>query len=327
MVNNKNPKFGDYHFTNFHSGGLVVTSLRDISLGINEGESFGIIGPNGSGKSTLLNIITYNDTQNVGKVYFDGVESVHIKEDHFMIGFCPQNDTLWEELTMYEHLVMFIHLRGFTKKESEKYAQTYMKFCKIEEHKNKYPHELSGGTKRKLCILLALISYNNKIVLDEPSSGMDPATRRFVWNILTTYKNNDNSSIVITTHSMEEAELLCDRIGIIVNGELNAIGSPTHIKMKFGNTYTLEIQCTDSKVVDEWIRKDLPMINEEDVVCEIKSDKRIKYTFKITENYCDIFKIMEKYKTKNVVTDYSFSQTSLEDVFLKFANRQENKEM
>jgi len=327
LVNNKDPKFGDYHFTNYNSGGLVVTSLRDVSLGINQHECFGLIGPNGSGKTTLLSVMAYNDTQNAGKVYFDGIENIKIKDDHFMIGYCPQNDILWDELTLYEHLIMYIYFRGFSKKECKEYANNYMKFCKIEEHKNKYPHELSGGTRRKLCILLALISFTSKIILDEPSSGMDPATRRYVWNILTDYKNNENSSIVITTHSMEEAEILCDRIGILVNGELHAIGSPAHIKMKFGNTYTLEIQCTDSTLVNDWIKKDIPRMNEEDVKCEIKSDKRIKYTFQITENHSEIFKIMEDYKAKNIVTDYSYTQTSLEDVFLKFSNLQENKQM
>jgi len=134
---------------------------------------------------------------------------------------------------------MFIYLRGYSKEESQQYAQKYMEFCKIEEHKNKYPKELSGGTRRKLCILLALICFSNKIILDEPSSGMDPATRRYIWDVLTSYKNYENSSIVLTTHAMEEAELLCERIGILVNGELLAIGSPAHLKMKYGNTYML----------------------------------------------------------------------------------------
>jgi len=326
LVNNKNPKYGDYHYSDYSSG-LIVTSLKDVTLGINQHECYGLIGPNGSGKTTLLNIITYNSTQTVGKIYYDDVESTAIKEDHLMMGYCPQNDILWEELTLYEHLVMFIYLRGYTRKESHRLAEKYMEFCKIEDHKNKYPHELSGGTRRKLCILIALISFSNKIMLDEPTSGMDPATRRYIWNVLTNYKHHENSMIVLTTHSMEEAEILCDRIGMLVNGELLATGSPIHLKLKFGNTYTLEIQCTDAKLVDEWIKKDIPRINQKEMICEFKSDKRVKYTFKIMDHHGEIFKTMENYKTKGIVIDYSFSQTSLEDIFLKFANYQENQEM
>ncbi|OUM59225.1 hypothetical protein PIROE2DRAFT_47273 [Piromyces sp. E2] len=325
-IRNENSKYGDFHFSDYASG-IVVTSLKDVSLGINPRECFGLIGPNGSGKTTLLNIIAGNFTQGTGKVYYDNVESIKIKEDHLMIGYCAQNDILWEELTLFEHLVMFIHLRGYSRSESKRLANRYIDFCKIGEHKNKYPHELSGGTRRKVCILLALICFTNKVMLDEPSSGMDPATRRYIWNVLTNYKHHEDSSIILTTHAMEEAELLCDRVGMLVNGELLAIGSPTHLKMKFGNTYTLDIHCPDVTVVDEWIKKDIPKMNEEGVSCEIKSDKRIKYTFKMTDHHSEIFKVMEEYKVKNVVTDYSYSQTSLEDVFLKFAGRQENQEM
>ncbi len=90
----------------------------------------------------------------------------------------------------------------------------------------------------------------------------------------------------------------------------------------------LEIQCTDGKLVDEWIKKDIPMmVNEKEVVCEFKSDKRLKYIFQITDHHGEIFRVMESYKTKGVVIDYSFCQTTLEDVFLKFAQSQENQEM
>ncbi|OUM59227.1 hypothetical protein PIROE2DRAFT_47270 [Piromyces sp. E2] len=325
-VRNDTKKYGDFHFSEYGSG-LVVTSLKDVSLGINSSECFGLIGPNGSGKTTLLNIIAGNMPQSTGKVYYDGVESTKIKEDRLMIGYCAQDNILWEELTLFEHLVMYIHLRGYSRSESKRLADRYIDFCKIDEHTNKYPHELSGGTRRKVCILLALICFSNKVMLDEPSSGMDPATRRYIWNVLTSYKHHEDSSIILTTHAIEEAELLCDRVGMLVNGELLAIGTPTHLKMKYGNTYSLEIQCTDVTVVDEWIKKDIPQMNEEGVSCEIKSNKRIKYTLKMTDHHSEIFKVMEDYKAKNVVTDYSFSQTSLEDVFLKFAERQENQEM
>jgi len=326
-VNSGDPTYGVYHYSHYNCG-LVNTSLRNVSLGVNSRECFGLIGPNGSGKTTLLNIITYNHAQTVGKVYYDGVENVNIKEDRFMMGYCPQNDILWENLTLYEHLLMLIYLRGYSKSESKKYAEKFMEFCKIEEHRNKYPHELSGGTRRKLCLLIALMGLSNKIMLDEPSSGMDPATRRYIWNVLTNYKQNEDSLIVLTTHSMEEAEILCDRIGILVNGELMALGTPNQLKMKFGNKYMLEIQCTDGYLVDDWIKRDIPMMkNEKEVDCEYKSNKRLKYNFKFTENHGDIFKVMEIYKAKGVVTDYSFCQTNLEDVFLKFARRQENQEI
>jgi len=302
-MKNKNPKYGEYHISDYEKGRLFVTALKNVSLGINKNECFGLIGPNGSGKSTLLNIFTYTTVQSAGEVLFDDVENTKIREDQFRIGYCPQNDSLWKELTLFEHLIMYLYIRGYSKKDSKKYAVRYMSYCKIEEHKNKYPNELSGGTKRKLCILLALICFSDKIILDEPTSGMDPATRRYVWNMLRDYMNDKNSSIILTTHCMEEAELLCDRIGIIVNGSLQCIGSPNHLKMKFSDTYVLEIQCSNVNVVDTQIKKDLDVINSLDTIREIKSETRVRYTFNIYSNFNDVFTVMENYKLKNIVYD------------------------
>ncbi|KAG4102082.1 P-loop containing nucleoside triphosphate hydrolase protein [Neocallimastix lanati (nom. inval.)] len=326
-IKNKNPRYGEYHISDYGGGRLVTTALKDITLGINNKECFGLIGPNGSGKSSLLNIITYTTVQSVGKVLFDGKENTKLKEDKYIIGYCPQNDSLWKELTLYEHLVMYLYIQGYSKRDSRWYATCFMKYCKIEEHKNKYPDELSGGTRRKLCILIALIGFSNKVILDEPSSGMDPATRRYIWDILKEYMNNKNSSIVLTTHCMEEAELLCHRIGILVNGNLQCIGSPNHLKMKFNDTYILEIQCSDVNIVHSLLKKDLEVINNSDSICEVKSKTRVRYTFTITSNFSEIFSIMERYKSKDIVYDYSFSQNTLEDIFLKFAKLQENQEI
>jgi len=330
--NNKNPKYGEMHISGYGSGRLIVTAVEEVTLGIRNEECFGLIGPNGSGKSSLLDMITYTTVQTAGKIYFDGgIENTSMKEDKFMMGYCPQTDALWSELTLVEHLIMYLTLRGHTKAEAKDYAERIMSFSKIEEHRHKYPHELSGGTRRKLCILLALICYSNKIMLDEPTSGMDPATRHYIWNILKSYIRNEKSSLIITTHSMEEAELLCHRIAILVNGTMKCIGSANHIKMKFNNTYVLEVNCTSEgniEALDAEIRRQLPLLQEDNDVEVMKSKCSIKYTFPITTSeFSGIFKIMENCKSQGLIQDYSFSQTTLEDTFLKFASLQENKEM
>ncbi|OUM62236.1 hypothetical protein PIROE2DRAFT_33230, partial [Piromyces sp. E2] len=204
--------------------------LNYISMGINKNECFGLLGPNGSGKSSLLDILTFSSVPTGGDIYYDGIKNSDIKEDHFKLGYCPQNDILWENLTLYEHLKGYLYIRGHSINNCVTLANEYLKYCKLEEHKNKYPRELSGGTKRKLCILLALSSFSDKVILDEPSSGMDPATRSYMWEIIMDYINYRKSSIILTTHSMEEAEILCNRVGILINGELKAIGSVNHLK-------------------------------------------------------------------------------------------------
>jgi len=328
--NNKNPKYGEIHVSDYGSGRLIVTAVEDVTLGIRNEECFGLIGPNGSGKSSLLDIITYTSVQTAGKLFYDdGIENTAIQEDKLKMGYCPQSDALWSELTLIEHLIMYLTLRGHY--QAKEYAKKLLNYSRIAEHRNKYPHELSGGTRRKLCILLALICYSNKIMLDEPTSGMDPATRHYIWNILKEYIRNEKSCLIITTHSMEEAELLCHRIGILVNGTLKCIGSANHIKMKFNHIYVLEINCTsesNTEVLDTQIRRELPLLQEKNVQEEMALKGTIKYTFSITTSeFNGIFKVMEKYKNQGLIQDYSFSQTTLEDVFLKFANLQENKEI
>jgi len=264
-MKNKNPKYGEYHLSDFGCGKLVVTTLNNINLGINANECFGLIGPNGAGKSTLLDIISYTTEPTCGHIYYDGVDRKDIKNDHFRMGYCSQMDTLWNKMTLYEHLIAFLYLRGYSMKECKSFTNYYMKYCKIEEHKQKYPEELSGGTRRKLCILLALCSFTNKIVLDEPSTGMDPATRRYMWDIIQDYKENEQSSVILTTHCMEEAELLCDRIALLVNGELQAVGSVHHLKLNYNNTYTLEIECPNVKTLDYLLKTDLPFLTNRKV--------------------------------------------------------------
>ncbi|KAG4081224.1 P-loop containing nucleoside triphosphate hydrolase protein [Neocallimastix lanati (nom. inval.)] len=289
-MENNNPKYGECHISEYGSGKLVVTALKDITFDINKNECFGLIGPNGSGKSSLLNILTLTTMQTAGDLYYNNISNIEIKEDHFTLGYCHQNDILWKELTLNEHLIMYLYLHGFSKTESKWYAKKYMEYCKIEEHKNKYPNELSGGTKRKLCILLALICYSDKLILDEPTSGMDPATKIFIWNIIKNYSNLKSCSTILTTHSMEEAELLCDRIGIIVNGKIQCIGSPKYLKMNYNTNYDIEINCDNvNTLIEYFIKEKVQIFNKNNVIFKVNSNHLIKYKLKINNNLKDIF--------------------------------------
>jgi len=327
-IRNNNPKYGECHISEYGSGKLVVTALKDITFDINKNECFGLIGPNGSGKSSLLNILTLTTMQTAGDLYYNNISNIEIKEDHFTLGYCHQNDILWKELTLNEHLIMYLYLHGFSKTESKWYAKKYMEYCKIEEHKNKYPNELSGGTKRKLCILLALICYSDKLILDEPTSGMDPATKIFIWNIIKNYSNLKSCSTILTTHSMEEAELLCDRIGIIVNGKIQCIGSPKYLKMNYNTNYDIEINCDNvNTLIEYFIKEKVQIFNKNNVIFKVNSNHLIKYKLKINNNLSEIFEILENLKLHNYINEYSLNKTNLEDIFLEYAKLQENQEI
>jgi len=319
-------KYGEYHLSEFGSRRIVMTAFKNISLGIKKCECFGILGPNGSGKSSLLNTASFTFKQTMGDIYYNGENTLNRKGNEITLGYCPQEDTLWEDMTLYEHIEMFLYIRGYSHKEAKKLAKQFIQYCRLTPHKNKMPSEMSGGTRRKLNILIALCCSSSKVMLDEPSAGMDPYTRRFVWDIVKATLQNSHSSTIMTTHSMEEAELLCNRIGIMVNGKLQCIGSPEHLKMKFGNTYILEVATDNTERFHKEVVVGMNLFGNGQYVKEDKSLQRVKYEVKKSKDIGRIFEIMESCREKGLFYDYSYSQTSLEQIFLNFALLKENSE-
>jgi len=319
MEKTDNYKYGEYHTSNLGAHRIVMTAFENMNIGINRCECFGILGPNGSGKSSLLNTASFTFKQTLGNIYYDGQNTLDRKENEITLGYCPQEDVLWEEMTLFEHIEMFLYIRGYSKKESKHYAKKFIQYCRLTSHKNKLPSELSGGTRRKLNILIALCCSSSKVMLDEPSAGMDPSTRRYVWDIIKATLQKNKSSTIMTTHSMEEAELLCNRIGIMINGKLRCIGSPEHIKMKYGNTYILDVHTDDINRFHEEVVVGRQLFGMDQYERENKSLQRVKYEVKTTENVSRVFEIMENCRKEGLYNDYSYSQTSLEQVFLNFA--------
>ncbi|ORX42706.1 hypothetical protein BCR36DRAFT_337073 [Piromyces finnis] len=319
-MNRKNPKYGEFHMSTMGSRRVVMTPFENVSLGVDTCECFGILGPNGSGKSSLLNTTSFTFPQTLGKITYDGKNTTERKGNEITLGYCPQEDTLWNEFTLFEHIEMFLYLRGYSKKEAKKIAKQFISYCRLTEHRNKMPYELSGGTRRKLNILIALCCSSTKIIMDEPSAGMDPSTRRYVWDIIKSSLQTNKSSTIMSTHSMEEAELLCNRIAIMIEGKIRCIGTPEHLKMKYGNTYIMDVHTKDIEKFHEEVVVGKQLFGESEYEREDKSHQRVKYEVKCnSSNISKVFEIMESCREEDLFYDYSYSQTSLEQVFLNFA--------
>ena len=156
------------------------------------------------------------------------------------LGYCPQFDALVENLTVQEQLELYYDLKCLPSRFKTKAIELKIKEMDLEEYKDKLSGKLSGGNKRKLSVAMAMIGNPSIIFLDEPSTGMDPKARRFMWKVIsriTTEKKQ--STVILTTHSMEEAEALSTRLGIMVSGNFKCIGTPQHIKSKFGKGFEL----------------------------------------------------------------------------------------
>jgi ABC-type multidrug transport system ATPase subunit len=158
-----------------------------------------------------------------------------------MLGYCPQFDALLDLLTVREHLELYARIKSVPDAEVEGVVRTKIEEFDLVDFENKLAGSLSGGNKRKLSVAIALISEPPLVVLDEPSTGVDPVARRFMWDVIARYLGS-SKTVILVTHSMEEVEALCNNVGIMVGGRLRCLGSITHLKDRFGKGYMVEVK-------------------------------------------------------------------------------------
>jgi len=321
-INNSNVswKYGQIHPSPVkNEKKYVKTILENVSFHVNKNECFGLLGPNGVGKSTLLKILIGVYFPTFGNIYYNG-KSKHNFND-LNIGYCSQNDVLWDELTLKEHLELFLRLRGYPIKQIQKFVKEYIHYCNLDEHRNKKVNQLSGGTKRKLSVLLALCSNYKVVILDEPTAGMDPFTRKFIWNFISNIKNEKDMSIILTSHSMEEIEELCDRLTILLNGRLSCIGSLEYLTQTYAIYYVLDLETENHDIFHKTMFEELNSLFKNTNYKLIKeTNSRYKYYIEKNINIGILFGILEDFKSNNIIKDYILSESSLEDIFLKFIN-------
>uniref|UniRef100_A0A6I8N5J4 ABC transporter domain-containing protein n=1 Tax=Ornithorhynchus anatinus TaxID=9258 RepID=A0A6I8N5J4_ORNAN len=213
---------------------------RNVSFCVKQGEVLGLLGHSGAGKSTLLRMIVGETAPSAGKVVSGSVRGD--KERRFP-GYCPQAEALWPDFTVREHLEVYAAVKGMTKEDtSAAITRYFLMALELQEHLKVPVKKLSVGINRKLCFALSMLGNPTVILLDEPSIGMDPKGQQQMWQmILATCKSKENGAI-LSTHNMAEAEAVCDRVAIVVAGQLRFIGSIQHLKSKFGRDYVLEMK-------------------------------------------------------------------------------------
>jgi ABC-type multidrug transport system ATPase subunit len=222
-----------------------VRAVRGISLGVSRGECFTLLGPNGAGKTTTLDVLTgaiYPPTE--GEVSINGSSVTGSKGDRQMalrnLGNCPQVDPLWPTLTGRQHLMFYGKIKGLPPHVLTDQTNMLLKAMGFSDFDaNKPTQAYSGGMKRKLSLAIALIGSPPTLLLDEPSAAVDAAAKRHLWRVVK--QREAEQTVVLTTHSMEEAEALSDRLAIQVKGRLRCVGTPDHIKNTHGAGYQLEM--------------------------------------------------------------------------------------
>ncbi|CAG9584632.1 unnamed protein product [Danaus chrysippus] len=308
--------------TKYYKDFLAVNRL---SFAVHKGECFGLLGINGAGKTSTFRMLTGDARLSCGDAYVHGLSlKTRIQDVHRHIGYCPQFDALLENLTARETLKIFCLLRGIPVKVGSARAIQLAEMLGFLRHYDKKVHECSGGTKRKISTALALLGDSPLVFLDEPTTGMDPASKRLVWRCVSEAAAGGRS-VVLTSHSMEECEALCSRLTVMVNGQLYCLGPLQHLKNKFSQGYTLIVKCSSGADRDATVAK----INQY-VTDNFRDAKLIETYLGISTYYLNdqdlpwwrVFHLMEEARSQFPIEDYSVSQTTLEQVFLRFTRNQ-----
>jgi ATP-binding cassette subfamily A (ABC1) protein 1 len=246
--------------------------------------------------------------------------SKQINKVHENIGYCPQVDAIMPLLTAREHLIFFARLRGIPEKYVDQVSDWALYRVGLSVFANRISRDFSGGNKRKLSTAIALVGDPSVVCLDEPTSGMDAKARRLLWNdILSLIK--ENRIVILTSHSMEECEALCTRLVIMVNGQFKCLGSPQHLKRKFGSGFKLVFRLNDENDKEklfEFMQAKFPtsLIQE--------SHKNLfEYILPFKSNrLSEVFGKIEKSRDYLNLKDYSINQTTLDQIFVGFAKGQ-----
>lgn len=308
------------HMNKVYSNGF--TAVKDVTFGVKKKEIFGLLGPNGAGKSTTFNVMTAMIPRTGGSVQLLNREVDRNIYDVFKnVGVCPQFNPLWGNLTVKEHLQIFGLMKGLHGQELEENINYFKDILSLAEHFKKKADHLSGGNKRKLCVILALLGAPQIQFLDEPSTGLDPIAKKFLWKSLTDNLNQREASIVLTTHSMGEAENLCSRIAIMINGRFVCLGPVEELKAKFGQGYKItltKVSLAQPSLVDI-VRSFAPQ------AIEVPEASQSNQTFQIPSHnfsFSKAFSFLETMKTQGQIKDFSIYNTTLEQVFIQFSRFQ-----
>ncbi|KAF9911846.1 hypothetical protein EC991_002149 [Linnemannia zychae] len=317
--------------------GKVEPALNGISFGVANNTVLSLLGPNGAGKSTLIHLLTglYEPSRGVASVAGANIRT-EMSLVHSRMGVCPQHDILWGDLTIADHLLFYSRLRGVPpslEQQSVDYAIASVSLTKFRDRQVK---GLSGGERRRVSIAISLLGDNRVVFLDEPSTGLDPEVRRVIWDIVNRVKVN--RTIILTTHSMEEADILSDRIAIMTNGLLRCIGTNLHLKELYGSGFRLNIASKPGRLeeacqsienqlmrkiglpyrrIDKFTNSSIFEFDLSQSRAE-EEQQRQQQDGIVTERneLSTIFHLLSQPASFPAVEDWGISQTTLEDVFI-----------
>ena len=285
-------------------------AVDGIDFEVKQGEAFGLLGPNGAGKSTTMRMIASTSMRSGGELEILGKDpNKHGPEIRAHLGVVPQQDNLDRELKVWENLYIYGRYFGLSRKFMKNKIEELIEFAQLKEKRNAKTEELSGGMKRRLTIARALVNEPDILMLDEPTTGLDPQARHVLWDRLFRLKEQ-GVTLVITTHYMDEAEQLCDRLVVMDKGRIMAEGSPADLIKQYSSKEVLEVRFGSSQ--NKEVARQLEGLGER---TEVLPDRILIYA----ENGEKILEQIVKLGLSPVTS--LVRRSSLEDVFLRLTGR------
>jgi ABC-2 type transport system ATP-binding protein len=285
-----------------------VEAVRGVSFNVDEGEVFGLLGPNGAGKTSTVEILEGLRTPDSGRVSVCGLDpQKNPQELKHEIGAALQATSLPDKLRVMEALRLFSSF--YHRKRS---SEELLKRFGLEEKRNTFYSELSGGQKQRLALAMALINDPKVLFFDEPTSGLDPQVRREIYDIIAELRS-EKKTIVMTTHYIEEAERLCDRVAIVDHGQVIALGTPRELKERSGDKTRLEVRL--ARPEPQEVLKNLDGVSE----CRILGESYVLQCQRPPQAIVSLVKHLEA--QGNELVSLEIATPSLEDVFIEMTGR------
>ncbi|CAL8102865.1 unnamed protein product [Calicophoron daubneyi] len=304
---------GAIDLTKFY-GDKKNPSVNGLSFAVNRAECFVLVGGNGSGKSTAIRLLVGILDPTMGASYVDGFDvSSNPKEAHRCLGYSPQeSDALPGRLTGRETLTHYARLRGLRESTIPNTVNNLLKDMHLDIYADKDCSEYADGDRRKLSMAIALVGDPSVIFLDEPTRGLDPKSKRVVWDQISKAVK-DGKSVVLTTNNMEECEALSNRLGMMDNGQLQFLGSVQQLRRSLGGGYTAEVYLHKSE--DDAIVRDQFKGKLSGALSKHLGDLRHEYHFTSQTKLSEVLQTLNQLHSDSLVEFYSVKQTSLDQVF------------
>jgi ABC-2 type transport system ATP-binding protein len=284
-------------------------AVESLSIEIEKGEIYGLLGPNGAGKTTSIKMITGLLKPDSGRVLFNG-EKVNRGDPRQLVGLCPQELVLWNNLTCFEQLVFIAEMYNVAESVARKRAVELLERIGLSDKRKKLVKTLSGGMQRRMNLLMALMHDPEILILDEPEVGLDPQSRVMVRDFI--HSLSKTKTVIFTTHNMDEADRLCDRITIMDHGKMLVTDTPENLKRTYGKGDKLEIHITGSAISISGIQN---MAEE----VELKDSGIIFKSKAIINRIPMILEFLGK--AGITITGMHLSENTLEDVFISLTGR------